>query len=90
MEKEAKIAVQAVLIEVFQKLEKSNPTLLLDTLLQGTGPALISHALGIEESTARKRADTLKFLLNAVQKELAVSVQPTYTPRKDADGEEEE
>ena len=89
MNKDEKLAVQKILIETFQALEREQPTLLLDTLMNGTGASLVAHALGSQEAYSRKRADTLKYLLKVVQQELAVYAAP-QVPEPEEDSEEEE
>ena len=73
MTNEEKQAIQIEVMNEFQRQASEKPFMLLDVLLQGTGVALIFQVLGAQGAYARRRSDTLGYLLQQIRKELAVS-----------------
>jgi hypothetical protein len=58
-----KLAVQTVIMEELTRRMADEPTLLIDVLMSGQGQAFVLNVLSQQAGDARRRTETLSFLL---------------------------
>jgi predicted exporter len=82
MTHDEKLLLQDQLVQFLGAVSQDKPTLLLDTLMTGTGPQLIEWMLGSKEHAARKQAETLFHLLVEFRSEMAAK-EPESKPSEE-------